>query len=177
MIFNNKKSTETDIIFIGIDQSMTHTGLTIIINNKIFLSEGFSTTTDLSFEERLISIDNFIINKISQFNPNETSIGIEGLAFNRNKTNNSAMLFGLFSVILINLCKNGYKYSVIPPKTLKKFATGNGNSTKEDLINNIKKEDLDKLKELSRIKNEFGKKFEDISDSYWLAKLKENESK
>ena len=176
MEFKNTKSLKSDIIFIGIDQSLTNTGLTIIKNNQeIIFSKSFGTKPILSFEERLLSIKSFLFNIIKNYNPEYTAIALEGLAFNRNKTNNSAILFGLFSVILTTMCEMGYRYSIIPPTSLKKFVTGNGRSDKLELIDMIPDNDKRILLNLSGIKDTNAKKFEDISDSYWLAKVKLNE--
>jgi len=175
MTFRNTKSEKNDNIFIGIDQSMVHTGITVLSRNEILISEGFSTSPDLSFEERILSIKSFLFKIIKEFNIEETSIAVEGLAFNRNKTNNSAMLFGLFTIIITELCKENYRYSIISPTALKKIATGNGRADKEDMVNEIEIEDIEYLLKLSKIKCKTSKKFEDIADSYWLAKAKQYE--
>lgn len=175
--FRNTKSHKSDFFFVGIDQSITHTGMTIITKDyKILFAQGLTTTTDISFEERLLSIKTFILDKIKTLPPESTSIAIEGLAFNRTKTNNSAMLFGLFSIIITALCEAGYKYSIIPPTTLKKIATGNGRASKEDMINKINNNDIKKLLKLSGIKSKEVIKFEDIADSFWLSIAKRKES-
>ena len=178
--YNTSKSKVTDKIFIGIDQSITHSGVTILKkeNNKILIldSFGISTNTKLTFEERLLTIERIIFEKIKLFNNEELSVGVEGLAYNRNNTNNTSMLFGLFSLIITRLCLFNIRYSIITPNSLKKFATGYGHSTKEEMIDQIGEEFLNILLRKSNIKNIRSKKFEDISDSFWLAMFKLNES-
>lgn len=170
--FRNACKMDNDVYFIGIDQSMTHTGITIFqkaeFSEKIIISKGFETNTELSFEERLLSIKSFLKRCILDYLPEETFIAIEGLAFNRSPSNNSAMLFGLFSVIITMLTEEQYRYKIIPPKTLKKFATNDGSADKHLMLTSIEENIIEELKNLSKVKSK--KKFEDIVDSYWLSK-------
>lgn len=170
--FRNACKIGDDRFFIGIDQSMTHTGITIFkkINNQevLIASKGFETNTELSFEERLLSIKSFLKDLILQYAPDETFIAIEGLAFNRSPSNNSAMLFGLFSVIITMLTEEQYRYKIVPPKTLKKFATNDGAADKSLMLNCIADDVLEELRNFSKVKSK--KKFEDIVDSFWLSK-------
>ena len=57
----------------------------------------------------------------------------------------------------------------VNPKTLKKFATGNGSADKHQMKEALRKDELETLSFLSKIKPK-SKKFEDIVDSFWLAK-------
>lgn len=167
IIFNQSLPKEEDEYFIGIDQSMTHTGLTVLKGDQIIFSKGFSSSNDLTFEERISSIRSFIVNTLNKYDKEKVFISIEGLAFNRKPNNNSMMLFGLFTMIITEFTTLGYRYKIVPPKTLKKFATGNGNADKDVLLEKIENEDKIKLFELSNVKNK--KKFEDIVDSFWLS--------
>ena len=165
-----KVSNENCNIFVGIDQSMLHTGITIQTRDNIIYSGGFSSQKNLFFEERIMSIRDFILSNLSEYNREDVSIAIEGLAFNRSPSNNGAMLFGLFSVILISLMENGYSYMVVPPTTLKKFATGDGRADKDKMLEFTSEEAKESLHRLSQVNNK--KKFEDIIDSYWLSRYR-----
>lgn len=169
---NNKHSPSiSDICFMGIDQSLTHTGLTIIRSSlnhfKIADVVSIRTTPDLSDEERIFVITNQIERAIKR---NVVDfISIEGLAYGVQNTNTGRVLAGLFFSILTTAIRLDRKYTVIPPKTLKKFATNNGSAEKIEMINAIPKDDLITLEKQSSIIYKV-KLFEDISDSYWLAR-------
>jgi len=168
--FENKKA----LYFIGIDQSMTHTGVTVLkyindIDFEIIESFGIVTSADNTFEERVFKIKDKIIETLVKYDKNHTFISIEGLAFSPGRTNNRAMLFGLFSIILMHLYENEYRYEIVPPTTLKKRYTGSGKAKKEDMLMSTNDMEKIRLSEFSKLKVS-SKKFEDIIDSFALAK-------
>jgi hypothetical protein len=62
-------------------------------------------------------------------------------------------------------------YATISPKTIKKFATGSGNASKDDMINSFVSEtgfDIMEFFDLKEIKNP--KPVDDLVDSYFLCK-------
>jgi len=170
----NKSEDKRAMYFIGIDQSMVHTGVTVLEyidenNFNIIESFGITTSPDNIFEDRIILIKNKINETILKYEPEHTYVSIEGLAFAPGRTNNRAMLFGLFSIIIINLMELNYRYEVVPPTTLKKRFTGSGKAKKEDMESSTTDIEKSKLSELSNLKIK-SKKFEDIIDSFALAK-------
>jgi len=163
---------------LGIDQSVTHTGLTLIDKEKeeILISFGVATHPENCLEERYLKIKEEIRGVLLKYRQDELVVYIEGLAYSGGNSNNRAILFGLFAVILNFLYENNYPYKIIPPKTLKKLFTGNGNATKQDMLDTLEYNTKERLKELSNLK-EKSKKFEDIVDSYALAFVGVNQLK
>jgi len=173
--YEQKKSEKQHIYFVGIDQSITHTGISIIkkTSNGIELidSFGISTIPKNTFEHRLNLILSKIKDVLSKLNKEDTAIAIEGLAFAPGKTNNRSMLYGLFAVIILEIFNREFNYSVVPPTTLKKVMTGNGKAKKDEMLNSLYDIEIIRLEEKSGLKRT-SKKFEDIVDSYLLAKYK-----
>lgn len=158
-------------IIMGIDQSFTNTGITILRQNssteqEIIHADAISTSIDIPAEERMFSIINFLINTTKEFGVR--SVAIESPAY-QVASNNGRLLSGLFFSILTHFIKEGVEYLPVNPKTLKKFATGNGSADKHQMKEALKKDELEMLSFLSKIKPK-SKKFEDIVDSFWLAK-------
>lgn len=158
-------------IIMGIDQSFTNTGITILRQNssteqEIIHADAISTSIDIPAEERMFTIINFLINTTKEFGVR--SVAIESPAY-QVASNNGRLLSGLFFSILTHFIKEGVEYLPVNPKTLKKFATGNGSADKHQMKEALKKDELEKLSFLSKIKPK-SKKFEDIVDSFWLAK-------
>lgn len=158
-------------IIMGIDQSFTNTGITILRQNssteqEIIHADAISTSINIPAEERMFTIINFLINTTKEFGVR--SVAIESPAY-QVASNNGRLLSGLFFSILTHFIKEGIEYLPVNPKTLKKFATGNGSADKHQMKEALKKDELEMLSFLSKIKPK-SKKFEDIVDSFWLAK-------
>jgi Holliday junction resolvasome RuvABC endonuclease subunit len=95
------------------------------------------------------------------------SVCIESLAY-RMSSNNGRQLAGLFFMLLTLFLEMGVKHFVVNPKTLKKFATGKGNATKEEMLNSLDSLLVEDIEEICGLKSS-SKKFEDIVDSFWLS--------
>ena len=181
MKFNSSGSVPEHKYFIGIDQSVTHTGITVLEKEEdntysIIESFGICTYPENPFEERLSLIVDTVSRTIDKYNfGNRLAIAIEGLAYSPGNTNNRALLFGLFSVLLVSFYNKNLIYSIIPPTTLKKLSTGSGKAKKQEMLAAIPENEVTKLEFLSNLKSK-SKKFEDIVDSYFLAKAKLLES-
>ena len=157
-------------IFMGIDQSLTHTGLCFLEKHssciEVVHSEGISTIASDFIENRLFHIVTRVRELILKFKPG--CICIEGLAYQVKGTNNGSQLGGLFFSLLILFVELKIPYRVVNIKTLKKASTGNGAASKIEMEDFIEDSVADKLSSLCG-KKRGSKLFEDIVDSYWLA--------
>ncbi len=165
-----------ETIFMGIDQSLSNTGVTVIKKDfstqkkhDILISKGISTDNDFSIEERINYIKTEVKDIIVKFKPEV--ICIEGLAFRNPNSNNGKLLAGLYFVLLDLFVEMKLQYFVVNIKTLKKKISGNGSATKEEMKNSFNDNIVLKLEEISKIKKT-SKKFEDIIDSYGLSLFK-----
>jgi len=174
-------------IYMGIDQSLTSTGITIIKKTgknreeltdtskyKILHSEIISTKpASGALEVRIGFIKQRIIELIYEFEI--YSVGIESLAYagfggNSAKSANGRVLAGLFFTILSELSLKEIKYHVINITSLKKFVTNDGRADKIVMLNKIPEDNLDTLSEMSNKKIN-SKMFLDIVDSYWICRF------
>lgn len=145
--------------FVGIDLSLAGSGIVIINENGELVEQKLVVTYKdcyLSPEQRVMDIfdqTKFVVN-ITRLK----FVCIEGLSY----MSVSQTLFercGLLYMILIHLLKHEIDYLLIPPKTLKKFVTTDGNADKV-FIRRV-------------IKCRWGYDFEDdnIADAYGLARM------
>jgi len=120
------------MFYIGIDLSLTDTGIVVLDDNaKIVDQYSISTLSKDQIEKRHVIIKTSIKNIIEKFQPNR--INIEGLSFG-SRGQSMLDLAGLHFVIRNFLYENNIFFEVIPPTTLKKFATGKGNVKKNLML-------------------------------------------
>lgn len=163
----------------GIDQSLTCTGVVItkVYDNgdrEVTFSTSIMTQKDPKLPPladtlvRAKDIANQLLEIIEIWKPD--LIGLENLSYGSvgNATRNLAILFG---VICTTLGIDEPK--VVPPTTLKKFATGNGKATKADMLNAVQKEDPVFHSLLTTISIKGGRY--DLADAFWIARWIENE--
>lgn len=118
---------------LGLDSSLTSTGLALLDNGVPTLSNVYSsgskTDTTLDLCHRIIGIRNKVMTRIP---PDTHCVVMEGVAnFNRGNELKLYWLWGeLFKTISIGL---GVPVVVCPASTLKKFATDNGAAKKLDV--------------------------------------------
>lgn len=137
--------------------------------------------TKNSIEDQKIKLKNAeslveqIINQISSFSPIE--IRIEGFSY-ASKGNSFIDLIVFNTYLKVKLIdKYGHIISVIPPKTLKKSYTGNGNATKCDMLRKFINEEIElskKISQLNIVKEEefkIQKPIDDIVDAFALCKI------
>lgn len=170
-INRTKVSINENKIILGIDQSFTNTGITILkqlnINEQEILHcTCISTSSEHPAEERIVNIIDFVFKNIQNYQVN--AVAIESPAY-QVTSNNGRLLAGLFFSLLTQFIKEGVPYKPINPKSLKKFATGIGSADKEKMKEALLEYELGKLIELSKLKPT-SKRFEDVVDSFWLAK-------
>lgn len=125
------------MIISGLDQSMTGTGITISDNTNynfyIIKSEKTKGTKCPSIDNtrRLIEISSKIKN--IYINSKVEYVALEGLSFG-SKGRSVMTLGGLSHMIRMALIELDVPFIVVPPKTLKKYWTGSGNSNKMAMI-------------------------------------------
>jgi len=149
-------------LFVGIDPSLTGTGLTILDKDFECVKQQLICTTKRNgdiqdIEHRLIYITKQL-EVLLEYKSDIKLILIEGLSYN-SKGESGAQLAALHYFIRIWLLQHDLTYDVAPPTTLKKFVSGKGNCKKEIMIKEIYKK--------------WGVDFNDnnLADSYGLARL------
>lgn len=120
--------TDKAPILMGLDLSLTSTGVSI--NGKTF-----SIKPKTKSLERLIEVSEQIIQTARNTNP--TAVIIEGYSYG-SKFSRAHALGELGGVVKVGLYLAGFKIIEVPPKCRAKFATGNGNATKIDVMNSLK---------------------------------------
>ena len=124
--------------YIGVDPSLTGTGLVCIDSKGVIENqELIKTTASMIIEARLKFINEKVQLFISDNLKDKDLLGIvyiEGLSFGA-KGDAIMQLAGLHYLLRINFnSRSDMKYDVIPPTTLKKFITGKGNTKKELML-------------------------------------------
>lgn len=112
----------------GLDLSLTSTGVSIN-------GETFSIKPKTKGIERLVEISDRIIN--SAINAGSIAVVIEGYSFG-SKFSRAHALGELGGVVKVALHKAGFSIVEVPPKCRAKFATGNGNANKQDVLHALK---------------------------------------
>jgi crossover junction endodeoxyribonuclease RuvC len=121
-----------EAIFVGIDPSITGTGIVVLDQDKCIIKQILvKTTTKDIIEERLVKIKNSL-----RFIPNIyrlKSVYIEGPSYG-SKGNAVLQMGSLHFLIRIFLYERNVDFKVISPKTLKVFHCGNGNAKKNEVL-------------------------------------------
>ena len=151
------------MMVIGIDPSLSETGVIGLRNGKIELSHliktkpsGDNPTREL---DRLTGIVDEIVFKVNEYRPD--AIVIEGIAFMARNTSALIQLCGLSYLMRAALFPN-FKVYIVPPSCLKKFITDKGNAQKDLIL----------LEIFKRYKVSFDNN--NLADAYGLARLGEN---
>lgn len=154
----------------GVDQSLTGTGVTVFTDNEeyyyLLKSEKTAKTKNptVDYTRRLIKITNEVEELIKKHKINYACI--EGMSYG-SKSSIVFDLGGLSHLVRAMFLNNGVKFIVIPPKTLKKFATENGNADKIAMIEEAMKRGAN-IPFFKRIKKQTV--FDDnVVDAYFLA--------
>lgn len=157
------------MIIMGIDQSLTCTGVAIIEGDTVLCTEGIRTKKDPDLDivvdtvRRAKIIMSRIIELITIYDVDK--VIVEGLSYASigSSTRDLAILLGVITGRFNNTP------TIVPPKVLKKYATGSGNADKDKMLEAIPNQALkDKLKNTPIAQGRF-----DIADAYWLANYKE----
>lgn len=151
----------------GIDQSYTSTALVILKDDNLIDFKIIKTdnTDDIYYRCFNIIISSHLF--LDYYKPE--IINIEGLSFG-SRGDAVRQLGGLqFGLVCKLKYEHGYNVYIIPPMTLKKFASGNGRADKNMMINSLPINIITKFKEYG-YKKSTG--LTDLADAYFLAKFK-----
>ena len=148
----------------GIDQSYRSTGIVVLEDGDIIHCEKYTTDIEQDIYFRADQLATHISLLALAYSPDK--IAMEGLSFG-SRGNVTRDLGGLLFLIITVLRKNAFDPSIIAPPTVKKKATGKGNSKKEAVIeclpDNVRSE-FDAL----GVKKTTG--LSDLADAYWIAR-------
>jgi len=154
-------------IVMGIDQSLTSTGIAIKLFNRVYF-EVVSTKADKEDNLQKIKRSREIADRIVDLCTmhDVTRVQIEGLGFNA-KGNATRDLSGLQFIIISSLLDAGFdtdSIELIAPTSLKKFATGNGKASKDDMFNALPDYERGEIGCYAKSKGRF-----DLTDAYFLS--------
>lgn len=124
------------IAFVGLDTSLQDTGIVILDSaGELLTSCNVESSPKEPELRRLLRIANSVVDEIvaSTFRFDAVVVFMEGHAYGRNtgKAKTRAELTGMVKLML---AENKTSIFVVPPKSLKKVTTGNGNSTKAGMM-------------------------------------------
>jgi crossover junction endodeoxyribonuclease RuvC len=114
--------------YVGIDPS-TKTGLAIIDNQGNVINTQDVTTKVKEDPQRFSDIAEKIMDELE---PNDI-VTIEGFSYG-SKGKGVSFQYGLGWIIRHMLIERGYRYTEVPPTSVKKFATGKGNTKKDEMV-------------------------------------------
>lgn len=169
----------TNYVVMGIDQSLSSTGIYCLKNFKPYKCEVIRTSAEPkktpkqayvseNVYKRIAYIATHIRVSILDFEVDH--VAIEGLGFAA-KGNQTRTLAGLQHVIINELVSlnmtHGLTWEIVPPNTLKKFATGHGKASKDDMLSFMMDYDPTEWAYLKDIPKSHGR--EDLVDAFWLA--------
>ncbi len=117
----------------GIDPSLTSTGLVVLENGNLILHE------TLEVKEkgiaRLLTLQNILEGRLFAYNPD--LVVVEGYAFAR--SNQAHQMGELGGMVRMLLAQKRVPWLEAAPTQVKKFATGKGNAAKELILMNVLK--------------------------------------
>ena len=114
---------------VGLDPSLTGLGLATPEGTFTITSKPATDVTGRA--ERLVTM----LDKVAGLIGEEVSlVVIEGPAYSRQLGAGHHLSAGLWWLLAADLTYRGHQVIEVPPTTLKKFATGKGNASKEDMV-------------------------------------------
>lgn len=150
---------------LGIDQSYTCSGITVLNDGELEHAEVYKTPKAMDIYQRAEQVANHILVLAYRFEPDH--IGIEGLAFGM-RGNATRDLAGLQFVIINKLrFKGNFTVDIIAPNAVKKLATGSGKAKKVELYEALPQSTQKEFLELG-VKKTTG--LYDLTDAYWISK-------
>jgi len=113
--------------YVGIDLS-TETGFIILDDQGELINEE-EITSENEDPQRMIDIVGQITNQIEK----NDKIAIEGFSYG-SRGRGVSFQFGIGYALRIELHKRNYDYIIVSPGQLKKYATGKGNTSKDNMV-------------------------------------------
>ena len=116
------------MIFVGLDLSLTSTGL---VAGDLRVAHG----SKFKGIERLVDLRTKILAPMAQFaaDGQDFVVMVEGYSFG-SKNSHAHALGELGGVIRMAMLENGFPFVEVPPSNVKKFATGKGNASKGEVM-------------------------------------------
>lgn len=114
--------------FVGLDLS-TKTGLVILDESGKVLTEKEITSKIKQDPQRMIDLTEQVLSHLEK----DDVIAIEGFSYG-SKGKGIAFQFGYGYSVRIALYTNDFNYLIVTPSQVKKFATGKGNASKDNMI-------------------------------------------
>ena len=129
------------MLFLGIDHSLNKTAIVCVNENGHFVGKTIYKNKKHKGEKRLLMLLKFITKLLKRYGSKISCIGIENYSFGSKGRAifNIGEAGGILRLLL--WCWMGKKqriYWCFAPKTVKKFASGNGNSNKDKMIKAVK---------------------------------------
>lgn len=121
----------TSTLWVGVDPSATSTGLALI-TPELTLTTTTIRPNELRLGPRLKYIQDKLLEFVKDKDIQDIFACVEGPSLE--STNKADTLGQVRGVVLVTLENLGAVVTVIPPTTLKKFATRSGSADKEDMI-------------------------------------------
>ena len=134
----------------GVDPSISNTG--IYYNDRDRMVVRSASGSGIKSDERLTAVRNVVANGIDDMDPVDLVV-IEGYLNTSYSAGTTALLHGTLRSKFVDM---GVPFIVIPPSSLKLFATGRGNASKTDMA----------VSAFKRAGMEFPD--EDTCDAWWL---------
>lgn len=122
------------MLYLGIDQSLRHTGVALIDSNGNPKAYHAIIVKSLKGSERLAHIQKELQLFLSNFDP-VVAGSIEGPSIG--STHRGFDLGEISGVLKADFFTRGIPLAVIPPTTLKKFVTGKGQASKEQMLYSV----------------------------------------
>lgn len=149
---------------LAIDQSFTSCGIVVTNDDDLLYCERYCSDPDLDVFKRAWEIAQHISKLAHQHLPQ--IVAVEGLAFNK-FGNATRDLAGLQFVIVTQLrYLNNFPVVVVSPNSVKKIATGKGNSNKQQMVD-ILPDSVKKKFDALKVRKSTG--LYDLTDAYWIA--------
>jgi len=114
--------------FVGLDLS-TKTGLVILDESGNVLTEKEITSKVKQDPQRMIDLTEQVLSHLEK----DDVIAIEGFSYG-SRGKGIAFQFGYGYSVQIALYTNDFNYLIVTPSQVKKFATGKGNASKDNMI-------------------------------------------
>lgn len=153
---------------LGVDQSYRSSGVVLLDDYEIVAAHQLVCSDVDDIFDKAYNVAQQIGQLIGIYKPD--FIGMEGLAFG-SRGNVTRDLAGLmFTIVHMVRIQHGYidTFDIVPPTTLKKFATGHGRSKKKEMYEVLPIVTKQYFKDLGFTSIVKGR--QDVTDAYWIAK-------